>query len=58
MNINVTKRNGSKEPLDLQKYRDSLIWAKEQAESQGAKNISISDIEMQCKLHMYDGINT
>lgn len=58
MNINVIKRNGSKEPLDLQKYRDSLIWAKEQAESQGAKNISISDIEMQCKLHMYDGIKT
>lgn len=54
----VTKNNGSKEPLDLQKFRNSLIWAKEQAESVGAKGISISDIEMQCKLHMYDGIPT
>lgn len=56
--MQVIKNNGSKEPLDLQKFRNSLIWAKEQAESQGAKNISISDIEMQCNLHMYDGIST
>lgn len=51
--MKVTKNDGSKEPLDLQKFRNSLIWAK-----QDYKNVSISDIELQCKLHMYDGIPT
>lgn len=51
--MKVLKNNGTKEPLDLQKFRDSLVWAK-----QDYKNISVSDIEMQCKLHMYDGIPT
>ena len=51
--MKVTKNDGSKEPLDLQKFRNSLIWAK-----QDYKNVSISDIELQCKLHIYDGIPT
>lgn len=51
--INVTKNDGSKEPLNLQKFRDSLTWAKG-----NLKNVSVSDVEMQCKLHMYDGIKT
>lgn len=51
--MKVIKNDGSKEPLDLQKFRNSLIWAK-----QDYKNVSISDIELQCKLHMYDGIPT
>ena len=51
--MKVIKNDGSKEPLDLQKFRNSLIWAK-----QDYKNVSISDIELQCKLHIYDGIPT
>lgn len=51
--MNVLKNNGTLEPLNLQKFRDSLKWA-----TSGIKNVSISDIEMQCKLHMYDGIPT
>lgn len=51
--MNVLKHNGSLEPLNLQKFRDSLQWA-----TKGIKNVSVSDIEMQCKLHMYDGIPT
>lgn len=51
--MNVLKHNGTLEPLNLQKFRDSLKWA-----TDGIKNVSVSDIEMQCKLHMYDGIPT
>jgi ribonucleoside-diphosphate reductase alpha chain len=51
--MNVTKHNGTLEPLDYQKFRDSLTWAKG-----NLKNVSVSDVEMQCKLHMYDGIPT
>lgn len=51
--MKVLKNDGTLEPLNLQKFRDSLTWAK-----QDYKNVSISDIEMQCKLHMYDGIPT
>lgn len=51
--MNVLKNNGQLEPLNLQKFRNSLQWA-----TNGIKNVSVSDIEMQCKLHMYDGIPT
>jgi len=51
--MNVTKNDGTLQKLDLQKFRDSLVWAKGDI-----KNISVSDVEMQCKLHMYDGIPT
>ena len=51
--MNVLKNDGTLEPLNLQKFRDSLTWAKG-----NLKNVSVSDIEMQCKLHMYDEIPT
>lgn len=51
--MNVLKNDGTLEPLDLKKFRDSLSWA-----TYGIPNVSVSDIEMQCKLHMYDGIPT
>lgn len=51
--MTVTKNDGSKEELNLQKFRNSLQWA-----TDGIKGVSVSDIEMQCKLHMYDGIPT
>ena len=51
--MRVLKNDGSLEEMNLQKFRDSLTWAKG-----NLKNVSVSDIEMQCKLHMYDGIPT
>lgn len=51
--MNVLKNDGTLEPLNLQKFRDSLKWS-----IKGLKNVSVSDIEMQCKLHMYDKIPT
>lgn len=51
--MKVIKNNGTKEPLDLQKFRNSILWA-----MKDIKNVSLSDIELQCKLHMYDGIPT
>ncbi len=51
--MRVLKNSGTLEPLELQKFRNSLIWA-----SKNVKNVSVSDIEMQCKLHMYDKIPT
>ena len=51
--MNVTKHDGSLEPLDLSKASASLLWATE-----GIANVSISDIEIQSKLHFFDGIHT
>lgn len=51
--INVIKHNGSIEPLDLSKAEASLDWA-----TYGIKGVSTSDIMMQSKLHMFDGIKT
>ena len=51
--MKVTKNDGTLEELNLQKFRDSLKWA-----TTNVKNVSVSDIEMQCKLHMYDSIPT
>lgn len=51
--IHVIKNDGSREPLDISKATDSLQWA-----IGDLKNVSVSDIEMQSKLHFYDGIKT
>lgn len=51
--MNVLKHTGTLEPLDLQKFRNSLTWAKG-----NIKGVSVEDVELQCKLHFYDGIPT
>jgi ribonucleoside-diphosphate reductase alpha chain len=51
--MNVIKHNGSTEPLDIEKIRNSLLWA-----SKDCKNINISDLELSAKLELYDGIKT
>ena len=51
--IYVVKHDGSKEPLMIDKATKSLQWAI--GDLQG---VSLSDIEMQSKLHFYDGIKT
>ena len=51
--INVRKRNGSLEVLDYDKIHTVLSWATE-----GLKKVSISDIEMNAKLQIKNGIST
>lgn len=51
MNINVTKRDGSKEAFDIDKIHKVLEWATE-----GIDNVSISQIELRANIELYDGI--
>ena len=51
--IHVTKRNGSKQELNLDKIHRVLEWAAE-----GLDGVSISDVEMKSKLQFFDGIKT
>lgn len=52
-NIRVTKRDGSKEFINLDKIHQVLDWAVE-----GLDNVSISQIEMKSSIQFYDGITT
>lgn len=49
----VTKRDGSRSPLDIEKIHQVLEWAVE-----GLENVSISDIELNSKLQFYNDIKT
>ena len=51
--ISVTKRNGSKEPLDLNKFHRVVSWACE-----GINNVSESEIELRSHIQFYNGIKT
>lgn len=51
--IFVLKRNGTKEELNFDKINNVLMWACE-----GIKNVSASDIAMNAKLQMQDGVKT
>jgi ribonucleoside-diphosphate reductase alpha chain len=51
--INVTKRDGSIVPIDLDKIHNMLEWACE-----GLKKVSVSDIEMNAKLQFNNKIKT
>jgi len=50
--MNVTKHDGSSEPLDINKLTNSLEWAGD------GLQVSMSDVEMSMNLHFYDGITT
>lgn len=52
-NINVIKHDGTSEPLMLEKAFASLDWAVE-----GIPGVSVSEIQVQSKLHFFDGIHT
>ncbi|MCY9873817.1 class 1a ribonucleoside-diphosphate reductase subunit alpha [Vibrio barjaei] len=52
-NLLVTKRNGRKEPLDLDKIHKVITWAAE-----GLSNVSVSLIEMRAHLQFMDGVTT
>lgn len=50
--INVTKRSGEKEELDLDKIHRELEWAAD------GLDCSMSEIEMRANLQFYDGVKT
>lgn len=49
----VTKRNGQKEPIDLDKIHRVINWAAE-----GLNNVSVSQVELRSHIQFYDGIRT
>ena len=51
--IQVTKRNGRKEPLDLNKFHKVVAWACE-----GINSVSESEIEIKSHIQFYNGIKT
>ena len=51
--IEVTKRNGVREALDLDKIHRVISWAAE-----GLKNVSVSQVEIKSHIQFYDGIKT
>jgi ribonucleoside-diphosphate reductase alpha chain len=52
-NLYVTKRNGEKEPIDLEKIHKVITWAAE-----GLQHVSVSQVEIKAHIQFYDGINT
>lgn len=51
--IYVTKRNGERELLDLEKIHRVISWAAE-----GLKDVSVSEVELKSRIQFYDGIKT
>ncbi len=52
-NLFVTKRNGEKEPIDLEKIHQVIDWA-----ADGLDNVSVSQVELKSHIQFYDGIKT
>lgn len=52
-NIQVTKRDGRLEPIDLDKIHKVITWAAE-----GLDNVSVSQVELKSHIQFYDGIRT
>lgn len=51
--INVTKRSGEKEPLNVEKIHKVLEWACEDV-----SGVSVSEIELRAQLQLYNNIKT
>ena len=49
----VTKRDGQREPLDLDKIHRVIDWAAERLQ-----NVSVSQVELRSHIQFYDGIKT
>lgn len=59
--MQITKRDGTKQELDLNKIHSVLTWACEGKNDDALtpiKGVSISQIEMNAQLHFYDGMPT
>lgn len=52
-NLFVTKRNGKRESIDLEKIHRVITWAAE-----GLNNVSVSQVELNSHIQFYDGIRT
>ena len=52
-NLYVTKRNGEKEAIELDKIHKVITWAAE-----GLNNVSVSQVELKAQIQFYDGIKT
>jgi ribonucleoside-diphosphate reductase alpha chain len=52
-NLFVTKRNGKRESIDLDKIHRVITWAAE-----GLENVSVSQVELNSHIQFYDGIRT
>ena len=52
-NLFVTKRNGEKEAIDLEKIHKVIAWAAE-----GLDDVSVSQVELKSHIQFYDGIKT
>ena len=52
-NINVTKRDGRLEPIDLEKIHKVIAWAAE-----GLESVSVSQVELKSHIQFYEGIKT
>ena len=53
MNVNVTKRNGNLQPVNLDKIHRVLTWAAEDLE-----DVSVSQVELQSHIQLYEGMKT
>ncbi|MDN3650981.1 class 1a ribonucleoside-diphosphate reductase subunit alpha [Reinekea marina] len=51
--VQIKKRNGRLEAIDLDKIHRVLDWA-----SQGLEKVSVSEVELNAKIRFYDGIST
>ena len=51
--VNITKRNGTKESLDIDKIHRVLQWA-----CQDIENVSVSAIELASRIQFYNGITS
>jgi len=51
--LHVTKRDGVRAPLDLDKIHKVLTWAAE-----GLDNVSVSEVELRAQIQFTDGITT
>jgi len=51
--LKVTKRDGAKEPIDLDKIHKVVTWAAE-----GLEHVSVSEVELKAHLQFFDGIQT
>lgn len=49
----VTKRDGRKEPIDLEKIHKVLMWA-----ATGLETVSVSQVELSSHLQFFEGIST
>ncbi len=52
-NLFVTKRNGEKETIDLEKIHRVIAWA-----AAGLDDVSVSQVELKSHIQFYDGIKT